>query len=408
MFVDIHIGFKQDNMTVVGMLNEYINLEIKRFSGTLQSGLIISLILQLEGPQGIVYLSINFMSIIFKIGIAFNSSILKFGQNISSHTVNLNVSQLIIAFNVTSKTFNFTGRLIIQQASFIHIILNPVKVNVHYISNIVNQPTMSWQTFSAATVSPFTTTMNFQPFSSATVSAFTTTMNFRPFSSAAVSTFTTTMNFQPFSSATVSAFTTTMNFQPFSSAAVSAFTTTMNFQPFSSATVSAFTTTMNFRPFSAATVSPFTTTMNFQPFSAATVSPFTTTMNFQPFSATMTSSVTLAMSMQTFSAVTVTSVTNTLSTSNYSLLPVIIGVVGAIVIIAIIVIVIGFIGVYFYGMHKGKQMSVNSNCQEMTTLPNQPSILTEYEYLPVIASSSTEQRDGNEHQKISQIPLTMA
>ena len=96
-----------------------------------------------------------------------------------------------------------------------------------------------------------------------------------------------------------------------------------------------------------------------------------------------------------------TSVTTTLSISNYSLLPVV-GVVGAIVIIAIIIIVIGFIGVYFYGIHKGKQMSVNSNCQEMTTLPNQPSILTEYENLPVIASSSTEQRDENEYQNISQ------
>ena len=289
IFVDIHIGFKQDSMTVVGMLNEYINLEIKHFSGTLQSGLIISLILQLKGPEGIVYLSINFMSIIFKTGISFNSSILKFGQNISSHTVNFNVSQLIIAFNVTSETFNFTGRLISQQASFIHITLNPVEVNVHYIPNIVSQPTMSMQTFSAAKVSPFTTTMN-----------------------------------------------------------------------------------------------------------------------SQPFSAAMTSSVTLAMSMQTFSAVTETSATTTLSTSNFSLLPVIVGVGGAILIIAIIIIVIGFIGVYFYGIHKGKQMSINSNCQEMTTLPNQPSILTEYEYLPVIASSSTEQRDENEYQKISEIPLTMA
>ena len=255
IFVDIHIGFKQDSVTVVGMLNEYINLEIKHFSGTLQSGLIISLILQLKGPEGIVYLSINFMSIIFKTGISFNSSVLKFGQNISSHTVNLNVSQLIIAFNVASETFNFTGRLISQQASFIHITLNPVKVNVHYIPNIVSQPTMS---------------------------------------------------------------------------------------------------------------------------------------------------------MQTFSAVTETSVTTTVSTGNYSLLPVIVGVVGAIVIIAIIIIVIGFIGVYFYGIHKGKQMSVNSNCQEMTTLPNQPSILTECEKLPVIASSLTEQTDGNKHQKISQIPITMA
>ena len=260
IFVDIHIGFKQNSVTVVGMLNEYINLEIKCFSGTLQSGLIISLILQLKGPEGIVYLSINFMSIIFKTGISFNSSILEFGQNISSHTVNLNVSQLIIAFNVTSETFNFTGRLISQQASFIHITLNPVKVNVHYIPNIVSQPTMSMQTFSAAIVSPFTTTTN-----------------------------------------------------------------------------------------------------------------------SQPFSATMTSSVTLAMSMQTFSAVTETSATTTLSTSNFSLLPVIIGVVGVILIIAII----GFIGVYFYGIHKGKQMSVNNNSQEMTTLPNQPSILTEYEYLPL-------------------------
>ena len=102
-----------------------------------------------------------------------------------------------------------------------------------------------------------------------------------------------------------------------------------------------------------------------------------------------------------------TSVTTTLSTSSFSLLPVIIGVVGAIVIIAIIIIVIVFIGVYFYGIHKGKQMSINSNCQEMTTLPNQPSILTEYEYLPVIASSSTEQRDENEYQELSQNPPTM-
>ena len=102
-----------------------------------------------------------------------------------------------------------------------------------------------------------------------------------------------------------------------------------------------------------------------------------------------------------------TSVTTTLSISSFSLLPVIIGVVGAIVIIAIIIIVIVFIGVFFYGIHKGKQMSVNSNCQEMTTLPNQPSNLTEYEYLSVIASSSTEQRDENEYQELSQNPSTM-
>ena len=38
------------------MLNEYINIEIKHFSGTLQPGLLIYLILQLEGPQGIIYL----------------------------------------------------------------------------------------------------------------------------------------------------------------------------------------------------------------------------------------------------------------------------------------------------------------------------------------------------------------
>ena len=96
-------------------------------------------------------------------------------------------------------------------------------------------------------------------------------------------------------------------------------------------------------------------------------------------------------SMQTFLAVTVTSVTTRSSTSNYTLLPVV-GVVGAIVIIAIIVIVIGLICVYFYGIHKRKQMSVNSNCQEMTTLLNQPSILTKYENLPVIASSSTDKQ----------------
>ena len=38
------------------MLNEYINIEVKHFSGTLQPGLIIYLILQLEGPQDIIYL----------------------------------------------------------------------------------------------------------------------------------------------------------------------------------------------------------------------------------------------------------------------------------------------------------------------------------------------------------------
>ena len=116
------------------------------------------------------------------------------------------------------------------------------------------------------------------------------------------------------------------------------------------------------------------------------------------------------MNYQLFSAATMTSVTTTLSIRSFSLspvIPVIVGVVGAIVIITIIVIVIGFIGVYFYGIHKGKQMSVNSNCQEMTTLPDQPSILTEYENLPVMASSSTKQIDENKCQRSSQTPLTM-
>ena len=216
------------------------------------------------------------MSIIFKTGIPLNSSVLKFGQNISSHTVNLNVSKLIIAFNITTETFNFTGKLISQQSSFIHMTLNPVEVNVHYIPNIASPPTTR--------------------------------------------------------------------------------------------------TSMNTQPFSVITVSPVTTIMNTQPFSTATVS----------------------------------SVTTTSSISSFSLLLVFGGVVVAIVIIAIIVIVIGFIGVYFYCMHKGKQMSVNSNHLEMTTLSSQTSILTEYENLPVITPSSTEQTDKNKHQKISQIPRTMA
>ena len=241
------------------MLNEYINLEIKHFSGTLQPGLLIYLILQLEGPQGIIYISINFMSIIFKTGISFNSSVLKFGQDISSHTVNLNASQLIIAFNITTETFNFTGKLISQQASFVHMTLNPIEVNVHYIPNIVSPPTTR------------------------------------------------------------------------------------------------------------------------------------TSTNTQPFS-----------------VITVSSVTTTSSITSFSLFPVIGGVVGAIVLITIVVIVIGFIGVYFYGIHKGKQMSVNNNHLEMTTLSSQPSILTEYENLPVITPSSTEQTDKNKQKKISQIPPAMA
>ena len=79
---------------------------------------------------------------------------------------------------------------------------------------------------------------------------------------------------------------------------------------------------------------------------------------------------------QSFSASTVSPFTTKISIRS---LFIIVGVLVAIVMIAIIIIVIGFIGVYFYGIHKRKQMSVNSNCQEMTTLSNQPSILTEYE-----------------------------
>ena len=107
---------------------------------------------------------------------------------------------------------------------------------------------------------------------------------------------------------------------------------------------------------------------------------------------------------QSFSASTVSSFTTKISIRS---LFIIVGVLVAIVMIAIIIIVIGFIGVYFYGIHKRKQMSVNSNSQEMTALPNQPSILTEYENLPVIASSLTEQRDENEYQELSQNPSTM-
>ena len=203
------------------------------------------------------------MSIIFKTGISFNSTVLKFGQNISSHTVNLNASQLIFGFNVTTETFNFTGRLISQQASLVHITLDPVKINVHYISTIDSQTTTR-------------------------------------------------------------------------------------------------------------------TSMNIQPFSVTTVSPVTTIMNTQPFSAPTISSVTLTMSTQPFSAAIVSSVTITSSISSFSLLPVIGGVVGAIVIIAIIVIIIAIINVYFCGIHKGKQTSVNSNHQEMTTLSNQPCINYNY------------------------------